>query len=99
MKNIFALSSIRWIQRFSMVLTLGCFAYVIFFLFFKSKDNPIAINSIVLPSKHISLLSSPPVFDLRPLDSNESARDIFSLNSDVSTATGAVENTPKGQLP
>jgi len=84
-----------------MILTLGCFVYVIFFLFFKGHDN----DSLPSPqgavgASNVALVAPSPGFDLKPYDVSvgAQARDIFSLDSSVGPS-GAVENTPKGQLP
>jgi len=80
-----------------MILTLGCLAYVIFFLLSKDQDNPISESGSV-PTKEIGLVSPALVLDLKLHDASivSQARDIFSLSVGPS---GAVENTPKGQLP
>jgi type II secretory pathway component PulC len=101
MGNIFGWPIVRLIQRLAMILTLGCCVYVIVFLLSKSKDNSMSENSSVVSSKETGLLSPSPVFDLKPYDAQAAgaqSRDIFSLAADVSPS-GAVENTPKGQLP
>jgi type II secretory pathway component PulC len=83
-----------------MILALGCCAYVIIFLFSKNQDNTMPEKSSVVAAKEIGLVSSSPVFDLKPYvpSGNAQARDIFSLTTTVGPS-GAVENTPKGQLP
>ncbi len=100
MGNSFAWPMIRLFQRLSMVVTLCCCAYVIFFLFYKSKENPMSEDSRNVSIKSTGLISQSPVLDLKPYDASVDgqARDIFSLNTPVSPS-GAVENTPKGQLP
>jgi hypothetical protein len=100
MENTLSWPIIRLIQRLSMVLTLGCCVYVIFFLFFNGRDDSMSENSQAVPVKSIALVSPSPVFDLKPYDVavGAQARDIFSLDTSVGPS-GAVENTPKGQLP
>jgi len=100
MGHTFTLPVIRLVQRLSMVLTLGSCAYMIFFLFSGNQDNSMSKSSIAVPAKEIGLVSTTPAFDLKPYDAsaNLQARDIFSVSADVSPS-GAVENTPKGQLP
>lgn len=100
MGNTFALPIIRLAQRLSMVLTLGCFAYVIFFLVYKGKDTSMPAKSSVSPMKSMGLVSPSPEFDLKPYNSsvNAQARDIFSMTP-TESPSGPVENTPKGQLP
>jgi type II secretory pathway component PulC len=99
MANTFAWPMIRLVQRLSMILTLGCCAYVILFLLSKNPDNSMPQKSVAISTKGAVLLSPSPVFDLKPYDASAStqARDIFSLSTD--NPSGAVENTPKGQLP
>jgi hypothetical protein len=82
-----------------MFLTLGCCAYLIFFLLSKDHDNTGLVDSKEGALKGAILVSPTPVLDLRPNDGSvpAQARDIFSL-SDVGPS-GAIENTPKGQLP
>jgi len=100
MGNTFAWPIIRLVQRLSMIVTLCCCAYVVFFLFTKSKEEPLSESHKNVSPKGIGLFAPLPVFDLKPYDasSNTQARDIFSLTSTVSPS-GAVEDTPKGQLP
>lgn len=100
MGNTFAWPMIRLIQSVSMVLTLACSAYVIFFLCCKDKENPLAENSGIISTNNIGLISPLPVFDLKSYDraANPQARDIFSISAS-DNLSGAVENTPKGQLP
>jgi type II secretory pathway component PulC len=84
-----------------MILTVGCLAYVILFLFSKNQDNSMAENSSVVSTKGINLITPTPTFDLEPYQETgqiAQARDIFSMTPAVSPS-GAVENTPKGQLP
>ena len=45
MGNTFAWPIIRLVQRLSMILTLGCCIYVIFFLLSKNQDNPMSEKS------------------------------------------------------
>ncbi len=99
MGNTFAWPIICLAQRLSMILTLGCCGYVIFFLLFKNQDNSMLENSGIVPAKAIGLVSPSPAFDLKPYDASADAqaRDIFSLTA--VGPSGAVENTPKGQLP
>jgi len=91
---------VRLLQRLSMLLTMACCAYVFFFLFFNKNDcfNP-PKGGIVI-KRSIGLVSSSPKFDLKPYEASADvqARDIFSLGQAAGTS-GAVENTPKGQLP
>ena len=100
MINILTGSIIRLVQRFCMILTLGCCVYVIVSLFSKSQDMPISENTGASHTKGVGLLSPAPVFDLKPynVSADSQVRDIFSMDSLVSPS-GAVENTPKGQLP
>ena len=99
MGNTVAWPIIRLVQRLSMFLTLGCCAYLIVFLFSKNHDNTMPVESNEGALKSTVLVSPTPVLDLKPNDGSVSAqaRDIFSL-SDIGPS-GAVENTPKGQLP
>ena len=100
MANTFTLSLIRLAQRLFILLMLSCCAYVIVFFFSKDQDSLIPENNKIVSKKGIALMSPSPVFDLQPYDVSaiSQARDIFSLTSTVSSS-GAVENTPKGQLP
>jgi len=100
MVNTLALPIIRLVQRLSMILTLGCFVYVIFFLFFKHQDNSISQQDDKRASRAIDLIAPPTVFDLKPINAavDLQARDIFSA-AVATGSSGAVENTPKGQLP
>jgi len=90
---------IRLFQRLSIVLTLGCLAYVILFSLSKNQDDAISDKNNIVPAKGIGLITPSPVFDLQPYEAsaNSQARDIFSLAT--TTPSGAVESTPKGQLP
>jgi len=90
---------VRWGQRLSMFITLGCCMYVVYFLFTKDKGNKLPENSSVVSiDRSAGLASSATIIDLKPYASVDTqARDIFSLNS--AAPSGAVENTPKGQLP
>jgi len=90
---------IRLVQRLSMVVTLLCVAYVIFFVLFKSHDNSMPENSSVISTKAVPLASASFTLDLKPYQETgqAQARDIFSLTP--VDQSGAVENTPKGQLP
>ena len=100
MANTFALSLIRLAQRFFILLMLSCCAYVIFFFFSKDQDDSMTKNNTLVSRKGIALMSPSPVFDLKPYQETGQmtrARDIFSLTT--ATSSGAVENTPKGQLP
>ncbi len=100
MGNTFAWPMVRLVRRLSMILTLGCLAYAIFFLLFKNQDNSMSENSSVVPAKAIGIVSPSPAFDLKPYQETgqiAQARDIFSLTA--VGPSGAVENTPKGQLP
>lgn len=99
MGNTFSSPIIRWIQYVSIILTLACLAYVVFFMFFKAKDNPAPIDKGAFVAKNTSLVPPLPTFDLKPfVSSSGQMRDVFSLTQEVSP-TGAVVNTPKGQLP
>ena len=100
MGNSYSWPIIRLVQLLSMVLTLGCFVYVVVFLLFKSKEDVMTTKSNVAASKGIGLVASPPVFNLKPynLSDKTEARDIFSPATTV-TPTGTVVSTPKGQLP
>jgi hypothetical protein len=101
MVHTFALSIIRLVQRMCIVLTLGCLAYVIVFFFSKNQDNAMSGINMAVPTKEINLItaSPSPLFSLQPLNAsaNVQVRDIFSLTTP--TPDGAVESTPKGQLP
>jgi hypothetical protein len=100
MGNTFAWPIIRLIQRLSVVLTLCCCAYVILFLLSQSHNNFLPENSKVVPLKGIDLTSSSAAFDLRPYQETgqmAQARDIFSLNTSVSSS-GDIENTAQGQF-
>jgi len=100
MGHTFAWPIIRLVQRSSMVLTLGCCAYVIIFLFSKNQDNPMPVNSSVQVQQGIGLVKPEPALDLKPYhaSANLQERDIFSMATEVSSS-GTVVNTPKGQLP
>jgi type II secretory pathway component PulC len=101
MGNTFSWPTIRLVQRLSMILTLGCSAYVIFFLLFKNQENSIPENNSNVSTKGIGLVLPSPVFDLTPYQETgqiDQARDIFSLPTNIAPS-GTVENTPKGQLP
>ena len=100
MGNTFALPIIRLGQRLFIVLTLSCFAYVVFFLLSKNQDNPMPENSSVLAAKAADMLPPSPVFDLKPYDASTQpqARDIFSMTT-VDGSSSTAESTPKGQLP
>ena len=101
MGNTFAWPMIRLVRRLSMILTLGCCVYVIFFLFFKDRDNAMPqIGQGAVGANNIALIAPSPVLDMKPYDASvgTQARDIFSLDTSVGPS-GAVENTPKGQLP
>ena len=81
---------IRLAQRLSMVVTLACCVYVVFFLL-SEKSSDVPMEAVSLPS---------PAFDLKASDAPADApvRDIFSLDTAV-TSTGTGESAPKGQLP
>ena len=75
--------------------------YVFIFLFFKDKDISLSENKTAQPVKEINVLSSTAsVFDLTSADvaGGAPSRDIFSMSL-ADNSNGAVENTPKGQLP
>ena len=99
--NTFALSFIRFIQRLSIVLTLSCCAYIIFFFFTKNQDILIPENDAVASTQGVALMTPSPstAFDLKPFDAlaDSQGRDIFSLTPSV--PSGAAKSTPKGQLP
>src|SRR5438132_920803 len=99
MGKTFAWPIIRWLQRLSMILALGCGVYVIFY-FFKNQDDSMSDTSSPASARASGLASLPPVVDLKPYDApdNVQARDIFSLPAAVNPS-GTIENTPKGQLP
>ena len=100
MENIFNLPMIRLVQRLSIFLTLCSCIYVIFFLFTKGNEDAVLEKSSIGSTKSAALVAPSPGFDLNPSSTvaNDQARDIFTLSTDVSP-TGAVEKTPKGQLP
>jgi len=89
---------IRLVQRISMILTLGCCVYLVIFLLSKNNGNSMLLESKNTP-KDAVLISPTPALDLKPYNGAVAvqARDIFSL-SDVDSS-GAIENTPHGQLP
>jgi hypothetical protein len=99
MGNTVAWPIIRLVQRLSMILTLSSCVYLIFFLLFRNHDNSMPVGSNAAALKGAVLASPIPVLDLNPNagPASAQARDIFSL-SDVGPS-GAIENTPKGQLP
>ena len=80
-----------------MILTLGCFVYLAFFLLSKGQGDPMGEDSGFVAAKDQNTVPTPLSFDLKPND-NAQARDIFSLSTDAGLS-GAVEITPKGQLP
>ena len=101
MGNTFAWPMIRLVRRLSMILTLGCCVYVVFFLFFKGRENPILESGQgAVSASNAALILPSPAIDLKPYDAStgDQARDIFTLDSSVGPS-GTVENTPKGQLP
>ena len=99
MGNRIAWPIIHLVQRVSMILTLGCCIYLIFFLLFKTHDNSISVENNNAPLKDTDLVSPTPVLSLKSNTTSVSvqARDIFSLSG--VGPSGALENTPKGQLP
>ncbi len=97
MGNTFAWPIIRLVQRLSMILTLGCCAYLIVFLISRNHDNVMPVEKNGGALKDTVLISASPVLDQPANNDSGPARDIFSL-SDVGPS-GAIENTPKGQLP
>jgi len=100
MGNTFRWPIVLLVQRLSILLTLACCAYVAYFLLVKKQDNAMPEINSVIPAKGISLIAPSPAFDLKPFDAaiNAKDRDIFSMTMPASP-TGAVEDTPKGQLP
>jgi hypothetical protein len=100
MENTFAWPVIRLVQRLSVFITVACCVYAVFFLFFKHQDNPMPEKSSIVSTKGTGLVSPSPVFDLKPYDASADAqaRDIFSM-APAGNPSGAVENTPQGQLP
>lgn len=100
MGNTIAWPIMRLVGRVSMILTLCCCLYILYFIIFKSHDNFISQESKAASMKDSALVLSEPVLDLKPYDEAFSgqARDVFSL-SDAVGPSGEFENTPKGQLP
>ncbi len=100
MGNSFALPIVRLVRRLSMIVTLCCGAYIVYFLVAKNHDNAVYDNVSSTPTKAVGLLSEPSTVDVKLYDpsGDAQARDIFSLSTAVSPS-GSVENTPKGQLP
>ena len=99
MGNSYPWPMIRLVQSVCMILTLSCCAYVIFFLFFKAKEDLLSDNSNAVSATNIALVSPSSLFDIKPYNAsvNIQDRDIFSMTP--TEATSSVENTPKGQLP
>ena len=100
MGNSIAWPIIRLVQRLSMFVTLGCCIFVVFYLFSRNQDNFMPADSNAIQSKNIDLLAPATAFDLKAYNTSADpqTRDIFSIDTTVSPS-GAVENTPKGQLP
>ena len=102
MGNTFALSLIRLFQRLSIVLTLGCCAYVGLFFFSKDKGNSLPENTTVASPKGVDLIAPVPSLTLNLKNYQETGdmapvRDIFSLAAP--NPSGVSTSTPKGQLP
>lgn len=100
MEHYFSWPIVRLIQRLSIIVMLACCAYVVFFLLSKNQDNHMPEHSAAVSTKGAVLVQPVPVFDLKPYvaSADAQARDIFSMNTENSSS-GAVANTPKGQLP
>jgi len=88
---------IRLVQRLSMILTLACCIYLIIFILSKSHDNLMPAENSKVALKDAVLISPTPLLEKKAADETAPTRDIFTL-SDVGPS-GALENTPKGQLP
>ena len=98
MSNGLGLPIIRLVQRLSMLLTLGCFLYIAFFLISKAKEDVLPDNSSAVASSSMGSVSVSPLLAIQTDSSvNTQARDIFSLSTD--SAGAVLEATPKGQLP
>ena len=97
MERTIAYSLIYLFKRLSMAVVALCLVYIFFFLIFPGHDR--STSEAVHASKKAALIAPAPVLDLKPLGStnNFEGRDVFSL-SPINTS-GAIENTPKGQLP
>jgi hypothetical protein len=100
MQNMIALAMVHLVQRLSMALTAGCCIYIVFFLFFKGKDNSVSNNGKAVPAISSDLMARSPVFDGKPGDATALTRirDVFSI-APAETGNGGLENTPAGQLP
>ena len=99
MKNILALPIIFGIRRLAIFLTLACGVYIVFFILYKSRENPAYTSQVMANAKNHNLISPEPEFAIKPYNASDNqARDIFSLNTGVAS-NGVVESTPKGQLP
>jgi hypothetical protein len=85
-----------------MLLTLGCCAYITFFLLSKNRDNIMPNSSSHVPAKNIGAMTplSTPANDFisNSMPFNAQSRDLFSITPAVSP-NGPGESTPKGQLP
>jgi hypothetical protein len=99
MPNRIALPIIHLIQRLSMVLTLGCCIYLVFFLLFMGREGFGTAETNHAPLKNVNLASPAPVVGLKPNNISVSfhVRNIFSLSD--AGPSDFVENTPNGQLP
>jgi len=99
MVNTFQWHLIRTVQRLSMILTLGCCAYLAYFWLSQDHDHQSNNQDNELPLKSTGPSLSAPVLDLKLTEAAafSPGRDIFS----VPVAASAVEanKTPKGQLP
>lgn len=100
MGTLFAWPMLRLVERLSMALTLGCLAYVVYFLLMGDHGNSASLDIPDVPVKDVESVAPALALDLKPYAAAVSLqeRDIFSMSTAVGPS-GAVENTPAGELP